>query len=328
VGDKKILLQGVGIGLAIVLVLVLTHFVAHTSSAVRGAVITGDSAPSRELPLADVEVGVAGDPSGSVVHSDASGFFSVPIPLRELMRGGAPVSLIFRHSGYQPLELHDVAPDRICIARMAPLVSPPAAHPPVSIGNVVAKYSISTTSMINIGSAVKTFAVVNTGNVPCKDHHVCSPDGRWAANTATATLDAGRGNEFRNPRATCIAGPCPFTKIEDNNFSAGSQSLHVSALDWSDTATFLLEAEVYRPVATDVMRESYPVVVGAGLTFTLPAAAEGVSIQAELDKSVIVFPLGPALFLSWADCHLLVTKDQTRVYRCELKPGYKFVGAS
>jgi hypothetical protein len=95
-------------------------------------------------------------------------------------------------------------------------------------------------------------------------------------------------------------------------------------LDWSDTATFLLEAEVYRPVKTDVIRESYPVIFGQVLTFTLPAAAEGVSIQAELDKMMIVFPLGPSLFLSWADCQLQVNKDQTRVYRCELKPGYRF----
>ncbi|MEI9974326.1 MAG: hypothetical protein WDO73_21125 [Ignavibacteriota bacterium] len=65
-------------------------------------------------------------------------------------------------------------------------------------------------------------------------------------------------------------------------------------------------------------------IFGTALTFTLPVAAEGVSIQAELDKNMIVFPLGPSLILSWADCQLLVNKDQTRVYRCELKPGYRF----
>ena len=119
-------------------------------------------------------------------------------------------------------------------------------------------------------------------------------------------------------------GPCPFTKIQDTNFNSPGQTLRVSALDWSDTATFVLEAEVYRPVETDVIRESYPVIFGQALTFTLPAAAEGVSIQAELDKSMIVFPLGPSLYLSWADCQVLVNKDQTRLYRCELKQGYRF----
>ena len=48
------------------------------------------------------------------------------------------------------------------------------------------------------------------------------------------------------------------------------------------------------------------------------------SIQAELDKNPIVFPLGPALLLSWAGCQMLVDKDQSRLYRCELKPGYRF----
>jgi hypothetical protein len=328
VTGKNALVNGAGVALAIVLVVALSRFLAYRSFAVRGAVITADSTPSRELPLADVEVEVSGDPT-RVVHSDASGFFAVPIPLRQLMGGGAPLSLVFRHSGYQPLELHDVAPDQLCIARLTPLAAEASpARPPVSIGNIVAKYSISTTTMINIGSAVKTFEVVNQGNVPCAEHHPCSPDGRWAASKASATLDAGLGNEFRNARASCIGGPCPFTRIEDSNLNTARQSLHVSVLDWSDTATFVLEAEVYRAAVADVMRESYPIIFGAGLTFTLPAAAEGVSIQADVDKSQIVFPLGPALFLSWADCHMQVNKDQTRVYRCEMKPGYKLMQSS
>jgi hypothetical protein len=178
--------------------------------------------------------------------------------------------------------------------------------------------------MVNIGSAVKTFDVANTGNRPCEDHRPCSPDGRWAAALGTVTLDAGWGNEFRNARASCIAGPCPFTRIEDGNFGSPGRTLHVSALTWSDSATFLLEAEVYRPVVTDLMRETYPVIFSRVLTFALPAAAEGISIRADLDKTTIMFPLGPMLLLSWADCHLLVNKDQTKVYRCELKPGYRF----
>ena len=48
-------------------------------------------------------------------------------------------------------------------------------------------------------------------------------------------------------------------------------------------------------------------------------------IQAELDGTIIVFPLGPSLSLSWASCQVLVNKDQTKVYRCELKSGYRFL---
>jgi len=39
---------------------------------------------------------------------------------------------------------------------------------------------------------------------------------------------------------------------------------------------------------------------------------------------MVIFPLGPALFLSWASCNARVNPDQTRVYRCELKNRYRF----
>ena len=309
--------------LAVLIVVLVAHFVAAVPTSIHGAVMAADAAPTRELPLADVEVTVAGDPAVGMVRSDASGFFDIPIPLGHRVRRGLPLTLGFRHPGYQPLDLRGVALDKLCIARLTPLPGGAPGRPTVNIANVVARYSVRTTTMLNIGSAVKTFAVANTGNTPCRENHPCSPDGKWAAAVGSADLDAGPGNEFRNARASCIAGPCPFTKIQDTKFADG-QTLRVSALDWSDTAIFLLEAEVYRATVTNAIRESYPVIFGQALTFTLPAAAEGVSIQAELDKNAIVFPLGPALFLSWADCQLLVNKDQTKVYRCELKAGYRF----
>lgn len=323
-GGKKAVGQVVGVGLAILAVVLVARYVANSPTSVRGAVIAAAPVTNRELPLAGVEVSIPGDPAAPPVHSDASGFFVIPVPLHQRVRPGLSLTLAFNRPGYQPLELHDVAIDKLCIAHLTPLAPAAQSSPAVSITNVVVKYSINTTTMINIGSAVKTFPVVNQGNIPCRDGHPCSPDGKWTAAIGSATLDAGRGNEFRNARASCIAGPCPFTKIQDTNFNSPSQTLRVSALDWSDTATFVLEAEVYRPVETDVIRESYPVIFGQALTFTLPAAAEGVSIQAELDKSMIVFPLGPSLFLSWAECQILVNRDQTRVYRCELKQGYRF----
>jgi hypothetical protein len=183
---------------------------------------------------------------------------------------------------------------------------------------------MKTTTAANIGSAVKTFQAVNTPNVPCKGQPPCSPDGKWKAAIGSASLDAGAGNEFRNVRASCIAGPCPFTKIQDQGFSRDGRYVNVSVLDWAATATFLLEAEVFHPMEGDIVRQSYPVIFGQTLNFTLPAAAEGVSIEAEINGAPIVFPLGPNLFLSWADCNARVNNDQTKVYRCELKPGYGF----
>ena len=77
-------------------------------------------------------------------------------------------------------------------------------------------------------------------------------------------------------------------------------------------------------MVTQMERWSYPVIFGEALSFTLPSAAESVSIEAELDGQSIIFPLGPSLFLSWATCDAAVNPDRGRIYRCTPKPGYGF----
>jgi hypothetical protein len=292
-----------------------------------GAVVSQNTDTKKELPIADVQVNVETMFSAGNCKSDSSGFFT--ITLAPGLVPGDSVTLRLRHPEYLPLELNEVDPDKLLVMRMVPI--PPQNRvqpndPQALVANVSARYSIKATSEVNIGSAVKTFQVVNTGNVPCGNQQPCSPDGEWKAAIGSASLDAGEGNEFRNARVSCIAGPCPFTKIEFDGFSRGGRSITVSARNWSDTTTFLLEAEVFRPMVSDNVRKSYPVIFGRALNFTLPAAAEGVSIQAEINGESIVFPLGPTLFLSWADCNARVNNDQTKVYRCELKPGYQFPG--
>ena len=184
--------------------------------------------------------------------------------------------------------------------------------------------TVKATTEANIGSAVKAFEIVNTGNIPCNGKPPCAPGGRWKATLGSLSLDAGEGNEFRNARVSCIAGPCPFTRIELESFSQEHRRFNVSVLNWSDTVTFLLEAEVVHPMTSDMVRETYPVIFGHALNFSLPASAEGPSIEAEVAGDAIVFPLGPDLFLRWADCHMVVDRDQSKNYRCELKPGYQF----
>jgi len=291
----------------------------------RGAVIRQDADPTKELPLADVEIAVLfnGSPIGEG-KSDASGAFTVT--LRTRLWIGRQVTLKFRHADYQPLDMRDFVGDKLYLAHMVPLPhdASSANHPPIVVSNVLARYSIKTTNTANVGSAVQTFKVENTGNVPCRKKPPCSPDGKWKAAIGSASLDAGEGNEFRNARTSCIAGPCPFTKIEAEDFLRGGREVKVSARNWSDTATFLLEAEVFRPMVSDMVRISHPVIFGQALNFTVPGSAEGISIQAEINGDTITFPFGPNLYLSWADCNARVNRDQTKVYRCELKPGYKF----
>lgn len=100
----------------------------------------------------------------------------------------------------------------------------------------------------------------------------------------------------------------------------------VSAVDWSDTATFLVEAEVFHTSLGSQVRESIPLVFERELSFTLPSTAEGVSIEADLNGEEMVFPLGPDLNLSWANCTARQSADAEKsiVYQCELKPAYRF----
>jgi len=292
---------------------------------IRGAVLSADADPQKQLPIADVQVTGTDGPAVSRSKSDSSGFFS--LTLRRGLRRRQPVTLQFRHPDYQPLNLNEYVADKLYIARMVPIphkTHVDAGHPDVSIANIRVRYSVKATTEANIGSAVKTFEVVNAGDVLCKGHHPCSPDGKWKAALASDSLDAGEGNQFRNARVSCIAGPCPFTKVEFEDLSRGGRRVNVSVRDWSDTTTFLIEAEVVHPMVSDLVRESYPVIFGRALNFSLPASAEGPSIEAEVNGESIVFPLGPDLFLSWADCHVRVDTDQARAYRCELKPGYRF----
>jgi hypothetical protein len=292
---------------------------------IKGAVLSQDADPQKQLPIADVQVTGTSGLAVSSAKSDSSGLFS--LTLRRGLRRREPVVLRFRHPDYQPLDVNEYIGDKVYIARMTPI--PHETHvnadrPEIGVSNVRVRYSVKATTEADVGSAVKTFQVVNTGNIPCKGHHPCSPDGKWKAALGSASLDAGEGNEFRNARVSCIAGPCPFAKVEFEDLSRGGRNVNVSARNWSDTTTFLLEAEVVHPMVSDLVRTSYPVIFGSTLNFSLPNSAEGPSIEAEINGDSIVFPLGPDLFLSWADCHVRIDKEQARAYRCELKPGYRF----
>ena len=306
--------------------LLLMHLHRNKESiSLKGAVIRLDTDADKQLPIVDVEISEANGLSVGECKSDSSGYFN--LRLRPGVKTGQSVVLQFRHPDYQSLNLSDLAGDKLYVARLVPVprqTQTQPNRPDMAVSNVSVRYSIKTITAVNVGSAVKTFPVVNTGNVLCNGKEPCSPDGKWKAVVGSISLDAGEGNEFRNARVSCIAGPCPFTMIEPDNFSRRGRRIKVSARNWSDTAIFLLEAEVFHPMVSDSVRKSYPVIFGQALNFTLPAAAEGVCIEAELNGEPIVFPLGPNLFLSWAGCNTRVNNDQTKVYRCELKPGYRF----
>jgi hypothetical protein len=315
-----------------VLLLVRARHLRARSIIIHGAIIRHDEDTRKELPIGGVVVTASNGTSSVSTRSDASGYFTLNYP--PILWPGRTVDLSFRSPGYEPLDLKlksgiHLTTRELYLAAMAPIPQPartPSDAKLSVVSNIKVRYTVNSENMINVGSDAKTFQVVNKGNVPCNRHPPCSPDGNWKAARGSITLDAGERNELRGVRASCIAGPCPFTRIDPSGDIEGGRTVTVTALDWSDTATFLLEAEVFHDAFSSNVRELYPVIFGQTLNFTLPPTQEGVSIEAEIDGTPMVFPLGPDLYLSWATCAVRNSSDsaKTTVYRCELKPGYRF----
>jgi hypothetical protein len=297
-----------------------------------GAVIQQDADPNKALPIADVRITASDGTKTVTALSDAAGYFN--ITFKKTVLTDRPVTVSFRHDDYEPLDISVetgrlAVPKKLYIAAMVPLppkIEAKSAQAPIVVGNVRVRYTLNDRNEINVGSKATTFQVVNKANVPCNRAPLCSPDRAWKASTNSVSLDAGPDNFFSNIRASCIAGPCPFTRIDSNGFVHGGRYIKVSALNWSDTATFLLEAEVYHTAINAEVRELYPVIFGRTVNFTLPPTQEGVSLEADLNGSPMVFPLGPEPSLSWATCSVRVgmEEEKTMVYRCELRPGYRF----
>jgi hypothetical protein len=304
---------------------ILLRIARRSTKTLSGAVIARNVDPNKEVPIAGVQITAVDGLPGRDSTSDSLGFFRITVP--KWIRRSRPVVLEFRHPGYQQLDLPVTAGNELYVIRMTPNrpeTRTKLKRPPVSISNITVRYTVKATTALNVGTRVKPFQVVNTANVPCNGHGPCSPNGKWRAGVGSAVLDAGEGNVFRNVQVSCIAGPCPFTRIDSNGFSDGGRRIMVSAWDWSDTATFLIEADVFHPMVSDDVRVTYPVVFGQTLSFTVPVSGEGVSIEADVNRDAIVFPLGPDLYLIWASCVAPVIQGQTKVFRCEAKPGYRF----
>jgi len=308
------------------------HRWSKGATRIKGAVILRADDSRKELPIADVTVTASDGATSATTQSNDSGYFN--LPFQGGVWPGQALTLSFRHPDYQPLDIKlqssfRVSAKHLYIARMEPRREQLAADSDktsVEVSNIRVRYTVNSPTEVNIGSVVKTFQVMNIGNTPCVRGSPCSPDGVWKASTSSASFDAGAGNEFRNVRASCIAGPCPFTRIDSGGFVNGGRTISVSASAWSDTATFLLEAEVFHTAISSNVRESYPVLFGRALNFTLPATEEGVSLEADVNGTHMVFPLGPELYLSWATCTARSDSGEgkTTVYRCELKPGFRF----
>jgi hypothetical protein len=291
-----------------------------------GAVIMQSPNPHRQTPVANATITATAAGYTTTTQSNLSGYFR--LPLAREWRAGENVTLTFRARNFRPLEATLAPNGELFVARLAPVVSqnePATAGGQVTVANVRTRYTTPVMTTRNIGSVAPTMDVPNTGNVPCEPgERPCSPDGRWKATIASKTLDAGPENQFVNTRVSCIAGPCPFTQIEDTDFTRPARVITIRVRNWSDTTTYLIEAEVSRTQQANYVREAFPAIFGQSMTFTLPPGAQGLSIEAEMNGHPIVFPVGPELRLSWATCSVENEREGAKLFRCELKDGYTF----
>lgn len=295
----------------------------------QGAVIRRDTDPRKEVPIAGAVITAYDDSSSVSTVSGDTGYFNLKFP--EKIWPKEILHLAFRAPDYTPLNealligVHANTKQLYVVRMISTSPPPPApvAHP-VTVENIRIRYTVNERSDANVGSEVHVFEIENKGNVPCNQSAVCSPDGLFKAAKKSVPLDAGPGNVFRNVRASCIAGPCAFTQIDPQGFEKSGQKIVINATDWSDTATFLVEAEVFQESIVSRLRWSYPVKYGRDMHFTAPPTAEGVTIEADIGGTQTVFPLGPDLFMSWVICSSRKGPNQDTIYQCELKPGYRF----
>lgn len=300
---------------------------AHPSqdTSLIGVVLTKDSDPRKQQPISNVLITGFSPGTAAQTRSDATGFFR--LTLHPGVKPGSPILLSFVHRDFDPAEVSVSATSKIQIAFLkstVPEEPKKATATDTQLSDVRIRYTTKTSSTVDQQTNVSTFMADNKANVACNNQGPCSPDGLWKAGVGSLSLEAPEGSQFRDVRVSCIAGPCPFTKIDSDGRSEGDRKITISAISWAGTATFLVEADVVRTLVSDLVRQSYPVIFGPTMNFTLPKSAEGPSIEAEVNGDPIVFPLGPNLYLSWATCSEKTDADQSNLYSCELKPGYRF----
>ncbi len=295
-----------------------------------GVVLVKDTDPRKQQPVSNVLITGFSPGTAGQTRSDATGFFR--LTLHPGAKAGTPILLSFVHRDFEPFEMSVTTPNKIQIAHLQSSTPEKPAKksniPEIKLSDIRIRYTTKMSSTVDQATTVNVFMAVNKGNMPCNNQAPCSPDGLWKAGMGSLKLEAPVGGQFREPRVSCIAGPCPFTKIEATTRSDDGRKIEVSAISWSDTATFLVEADVVHTMISDLVRQSYPVIFGPGMSFTLPPNAAGPSIEAEVNGTPVVFPLGPELYLSWASCSLKTDPDGSRLYSCELKPGYQFQNAT
>src|SRR3954447_24419881 len=180
---KWILWAGVGIVVVAVVVAVIVRSQRWRprTITIQGAVIRKDPDAHKELPIANVNVTATDGLMTVRTQSDASGYFT--LKFRENVWPGQTVTLSFRSPDYESydLTLHPgirSTTQKLYIAKLTPVhpeAPPNTAKKPSVVSHIRIRYTVNSRRDLNIGTAVRTFQVVNKGNVPCNRQAPCSP---------------------------------------------------------------------------------------------------------------------------------------------------------
>ena len=196
-----------------------------------GVVMRDEANPEKRFPISNVIVS-ATDGLGGSAATTADGMFR--LELKPEAKGGAQIALNFKHPDYQERDVIQAIGQGVpYIFYMWPsqyaATTPGARVIPAFYAPVVSR----------------TFQIPNRGSVRCNNQQPCSPDGKWKAALASATIDAGPGHVFISGRADCVAGPCPWSAVETKGFpQIGQRTINVSVRAWSDTVTYRLSGEI------------------------------------------------------------------------------------
>ena len=193
-----VLLMMLGMGSVTGLLLSLLRTAGPTM--IKGAVLVRSDSVDKQAPIPHVRVSIAGGLARRDAWSSPTGLFE--LTLSNHLRVGQPITLQFRHPQYMPLDVTTFVSGSLLVVHMAPIGEFRGEEVSLALtmaSNVKIRYTIKTTTLLNVGSTLKTFHVVNTGNVPCNDRYPCSPDGKWQAAVGSATLEALSGDFLPMP---------------------------------------------------------------------------------------------------------------------------------
>ena len=175
-------------------------------------------------------------------------------------------------------------------------------------------------------TGVKTFQIQIMGNIPCNGSTLF-PGRQMEGGNQFRVPGCGRGKRFPKCQGFLYCGPLPFhAELIMTAFPREGATSRSPCAIGRIRPHSCFRRRCSDPQISDLVRMTYPIILGTSLNFTLPPTAEGPSVEAELNGENIIFPLGPdpCFELGRLQCQRAKGNNGQKFYRCELNAGYQF----